>query len=215
MPAAARLIACVRPALTLAASRRPRPHGALGRAPRRSCAAGLASNDASTALATFANELPTMSRSLSTARHELRSHRTAPHRRVVAPTAGEPMIEADRPVEVLRRLRRLPRRDVHDQQGRSGRLPRPQRRRQEHHDEAAHRLPGPVGRHGPDRRLQHGDRPARRRRAAGLPAGKRPAVSRHDAAQPAQFFGEARGMSRHADRRADGRGHRPLQAGQP
>ena len=38
---------------------------------------------------------------------------------------------------------------------------------------------------GPDRRPRHGDRPAGRLRPAGLPARKRPALSRHDAAQPA------------------------------
>ena len=60
------------------------------------------------------------------------------------PSGGEPMIEAIGPVEVLRQLRRVPRRHLRHQQGRGRRVPGSQRRRQEHDDEAAHRLPGAV-----------------------------------------------------------------------
>ena len=118
-----------------------------------------------------------------------------------------------RPVEVLRRLRGLSRRDVHDQSRRGGRLPGAERRRQEHDDEAADRLPGAVGRHGPDRRVQHGDRPAGRREALGLPAGERPALPRHDAAQPAAVLWQGPRHVARANRRATGEGRRSVQAG--
>ncbi len=93
-----------------------------------------------------------------------------------------------RAVKILRRLRRLPRRVVCRPPGRGGRLPRPQRRRQEHHHEAAHRLPRPQRRRSPHRRLQRRHRAARGREAPRLPPRERPPLPRHVAPRPAQVF---------------------------
>ena len=69
-------------------------------------------------------------------------------------------------------------------QGRGGGLPRPERRRQDHHHAHADRLPAAHGRHRGDRRPRHLRRSARRAARRRIPARDPAAVPRDDGAAP-------------------------------
>ena len=60
---------------------------------------------------------------------------------------------------------------------------------------------GALGGHGQNCRLRHVHRPHRRVGKAGLPARERPALSRHDAAQPVEFLSPTRAACRNSTKR--------------